>query len=267
MKFIYLLGVVIWANLGLAQQGFKEIMADSNQKDWSLILSPYALLASQATDVGGERLRQSFNDLSSITNAGFQLDAALRYKRVLLSIDGTYANLKTNQDIGPINTKLDLTQWIVDTKLGYLIHSELDFSKTDEVIRGWSISANIGVKYWRNDVRLNVDASQLIGIPYVENIQQLQEWTDFMVGARAHIILNKRVLLGIQADMGGFGIGNSSDLSWDFTYVNTFEVYKRLYVTAGLRSFSYKRTDVNDGNELKTKVSVIGPLIGISLLL
>ncbi len=45
------------------------------------------------TDVGGEKLRQSFNDLSSITNFGFQLSAAARYKRFILSFDGTYAAL------------------------------------------------------------------------------------------------------------------------------------------------------------------------------
>ena len=33
-------------------------------KDWGFAISPYALLASQSTDVGGEKLRQSFSDLT-----------------------------------------------------------------------------------------------------------------------------------------------------------------------------------------------------------
>jgi len=49
--------------------GYKE--ADK-MEDWGFIITPYALLASQSTDVGGEKIRQSFKDLASLTNAGFR---------------------------------------------------------------------------------------------------------------------------------------------------------------------------------------------------
>ena len=37
-------------------------------------------------------------------------------------------------------------------------------------------------------------------------------------------------------------------------------------VNAGFRSFMYKRTDIQDGEDLNTKVSVLGPLLGVSVL-
>ena len=39
--------------------------------EWGLSITPYAWFAAQSSDVGGEKLRQSFNDLASITNLGF----------------------------------------------------------------------------------------------------------------------------------------------------------------------------------------------------
>ena len=76
-------------------------MGEEQENKWGFHITPYALLAAQSTDVDGEKIRQSFNDLSSITNAGFQLSAGARYKRFLLSLDGTYADLK-----GGISTSL-----------------------------------------------------------------------------------------------------------------------------------------------------------------
>jgi hypothetical protein len=56
----------------------------SNTDDIRFILSPYAWLAGQATDVGGEKIRQSFNDVASLTNFGFQLNASIWYKKWIL---------------------------------------------------------------------------------------------------------------------------------------------------------------------------------------
>jgi hypothetical protein len=69
----------------------------NQRKDWSLSISPYAWLADNATDVGEEKLRQSLNDLSSITNFGFQMTTAGRYKRFTAVLDWTYAHLGAKQ--------------------------------------------------------------------------------------------------------------------------------------------------------------------------
>ena len=65
---------------------------------------------------------------------------------------------------------------------------------------------------------------------------------------------------------GGFGIGNASKSSWDFVYTNTFKVSKLILVTAGFRSFRYKREDGEGAEALETKVSVLGPLVGVSFV-
>ncbi|MGI9548209.1 MAG: hypothetical protein ACR2MM_13275, partial [Flavobacteriaceae bacterium] len=75
------------AGISQAQVTNKNFNEEEDRKDWSYSFTPYALLASQSTNVGGEQIRQSFGDLSSLTNAGFQFIASVRYKRFGLALD------------------------------------------------------------------------------------------------------------------------------------------------------------------------------------
>ena len=234
--------------------------------DWRIIVSPYAWLAGQATDVGGEQIRQSFNDLVSMTNIGFQLSTTVMYKKFIFLADGTYANLGADIVEGPLTVDLDIVQYMLDLKLGYLVYSDIDFGE-DEVIRGWALEVNAGAKYWKNDVAVDYKVQINNPPPQVEgSIKEPQAWWDLMIGAKARIFLSKSVLLGIAGDIGGFGFGNSSKLSWDFTYVNTFKVSDLISITAGYRTFKYNREDGEGDEKLGTTVHAFGPLLGVSFV-
>jgi hypothetical protein len=234
---------------------------------WRFVITPYALLASQSTDVGGTTLRQSFEDLSSMTNFGFQLAAEVRYEHWVLTFDGTYADLggKSTQSVLEVN--LDLKQYMADIRGGYTVVNRVDYEGDSSVVRGWAMDVNLGAKYWENDValgyRIPIGDS---GLELAGDFATTERWWDPMVGVRARIILSRWVLLGIQGSIGGFGIGNASDISTDFLYVNTFKVSNLISVTAGFRSFRYDRTDGEGDDELKTTVLVLGPLLGVSFV-
>jgi len=160
---------------------------------------------------GGEKLRQNFGDLSSMTNLGFQLYAS--------------------------------------------------------VTRGWAMDVNVGAKYWENDLTLGYRIPLGDGPLVIEDeFATKQSWWDPMVGAKARIFLNRSVMLGLNASVGGFGIGDASDISTDFMFSNTFKVSRVISVTAGFRSFHYDRTDGEGEDEVTTKVTVLGPLIGVSFV-
>jgi hypothetical protein len=201
-----------------AQDANTEFIQADEKKDWGFSLTPYALLAAMSTDVGGEKIRQNFNDLSSITNFGFQLIGAVRYKKLSMTFDGTWATLGVNEPTGPIQLDVEIIQNIFDLKGGYLVYDKFEFSE-GHPLRGWSLEMTTGGKYWKNDL-----------------------------------------------SVGGFGIGNSSKWSQDFTYLNSLQVSNLLTVNAGFRNFKYRRVDGEPGNELETKVAVTGPLLGLSFV-
>ena len=241
---------------------FKKV---NERKPWGFSISPYAWLAGQSADVGSESLRQSFNDLSSLTNFGFQLTSQARYKRFLLSFDGTYADLGASGGSDLLQVDFTLTQWIIETKLGYLFYDDIHYNE-DEVIAGWSIEGNVGAKYWRNDIGINYTLG--IGDPPLVSgeLNELQDWWDLMLGVKTRFVLSKRVLLGVGADIGGFGIGNSSKLAWDVEYYNTFRITNLINVTAGYRTFNFNRSEGEGAELLETRVRVYGPLLGVSFV-
>jgi len=240
---------------------------EAKDNDWRFIVSPYALFAANATDVGGQQLRQSFNDLASLTSVGFQLITNIMYREWILTADGTYANLGSKSDEGLFQVDLDIKQYMLDLRLGYLVLNRVDQEDDSGVVRGWALEANAGAKYWRND--LTLDYRVIVGDPppvAEGRLPTKQEWWDPMVGAKARIVLSRSVVLGLFLSGGGFGIGDASDYSWDFAYTNTFKVSRLILVTAGFRSFKYKRVDGEGDAQVDTKVSVLGPMLGVSFV-
>ena len=249
----------------LAAQEIDTVKVDITELEkpnkWQFTFAPYAWLAGMSTDVGGEKLRQSFNDLSSITNLGLQGAFIVRYKRWSLQSNITYANLGAEQEIGPIRADVSIIQIIWDNKIGYLLIDRID--EGDDIIRGWSLETTVGAIYWSNDIE--VALSYPIDLPALpQSIDEYQNWTDLVIGANARIYLSKRVLLALSGNIGGFGIGNSSKLYYDLFYANTFRISKLLAVTAGYKSFTYDREDGSREDLVSTKVKTYGPLIGVS---
>ncbi len=238
-----------------------EFIDQKERKPWTFKIAPYAWLAGTATDVGTKKIRQSFNDLTSLANFGFQMVAQAKYKKWSLSTNLTYAKLGDAFEEGPLLIDFAVDQIILDTKLGYTLIDKIDFG--DNIIRGWAMETTIGAIYWSNDVNVDVDIP--IDIPgFPVNISEKSEYVDLVVGTNFRIILSKSVLLGVSANIGGFGIGNSSDLYWDLSFVNTFKVSKLLTVTAGYKTFTDKTTSGEGEDEIKTNIKTFGPLLGVA---
>jgi len=240
-----------------------EFIDKKERKDWTFKLAPYAWLAGTSTDVGTEKIRQSFNDLVSLTNFGFQMIAQAKYKKWSLSTNLTYAKLGDMVEEGPLLIDFYVNQVILDTKIGYTLIDKIDFG--DDIIHGWAMEATIGAIYWSNDVGVNANIDSPINIPgFPVNVSEKITYVDLVVGTNFRIILSKSVLLSLSANVGGFGIGNSSKIYWDFTFANTFKVSDLLTVTAGYKTFVDKTVSGEGSEEIKTNIKTFGPLLGVA---
>ena len=236
-----------------------------DRKSWSYSITPYALLASQSTNVGGTRFTQSFGELSSLTDAGFQVVAAVRYKRIGLSLDGTWADLGRESEKGPMLLNVRVKQKILDFRASYVLYETFQMAE-NRVIDGWSLEAMAGAKYWSNV--LSVDYTVFLGQQPISegSIEEPQNWWDPMVGLRTTISLAPRVLLSSWISVGGFGIGESSKFAHDFAYLNAFRVSRLVTSNAGFRHLRYRRVDGEGESELETRVNVLGPFLGVSFI-
>ena len=230
--------------------------------EWGLAITPYAWFAANSTDVGGQAIRQSFNDLASLTNMGFQCRLLARWRWALFLADWTYADMGTEQEIGPIITDIGVKQHILDMKIGGSVYD----TRTPAQDGGLSIWVGAGARYWDNSVDFTITREPIIpGDPIVETGKTAQTWWDPVLGLGMHFPVTPKVGFLVRATGGGFGIGSASDYMWDAEFAALFKVSARMMVSAGYRQFKYSRKDGSGEDEVKQTVTVVGPAIGLSI--
>jgi hypothetical protein len=230
---------------------------------WGLSFSPYAWFAAQSSDVGGRKLRQSFTDLSSITNIGFQGRLTARFRGVILHTDWTYADQSSATRIGRTSVDMSLNQHILDLKVGAKVYD----SRTPEQNGGVGLWVAAGARYWDNNVDFTITREPLLpsGDTTVVVEQTGQTWWDPVVGVVAHWPVTPSVGFSARATVGGLGIGDASDYLWDAEALATFRLGRRFLMAAGFRTFKYDRTDGEGDEEVQQTVTVLGPAIGLSI--
>lgn len=237
-----------------------EEVSDSTFADeWGLAITPYAWFAAQSTDVGGQRLRSSFNDLASLTNLGFQCRLYARWRWLVFGADWTYADMNVESDILNTNINMKIKQNILDMKLGGKVYD----SRTLVQDGGLGIWVSAGARYWDNTVDYTVTTEPILPSQETKVVtgETGQSWWDPVLGVHMHFPVTPKVGFLVRATGGGFGIGNASDYMWDAEFAALFHVSSRLMISAGYRQFKYKRED--DG--VTQTVSAVGPAIGLSI--
>jgi hypothetical protein len=230
--------------------------------DWGLAFTPYAWFASQSTDVGGQAIRQSFNDLSSITNVGFQGRILARWRWLTFGADWTYSDMASSQEIGRIGASQKITQHILDMKMGGKVFD----SRTPEGDGGVGIWVSAGARYWDNKTDLVVRREPILpnGPVLVDTLDAIQSWWDPVVGLNIQFPVTPTVSFLVRATGGGLGIGDASSYLWDAELGALFRLSRRWVISAGYRQFKYERTDGEGDEKVKQAVSVVGPEIGVS---
>jgi len=231
--------------------------------NWGLSITPYAWLASQSSDVGGAKLRQSFDDLASVTNLGFQGRLLVRWQWLHFAADWTYADMTSNTEIGRTRIDMDLKQNILDMKLGATVYD----STTPKQNGGIAVWAGAGTRYWDNQVDFTITTQPILPSGSVSVVTENtgQTWWDPVLGLGFHFPVTPAVGFQILATGGGFGIGDASDYIWDVEFAALFRLSRRFMINAGYRQFKYDRTDGSGDEEVSQTVTVSGPFIGVKI--
>lgn len=179
----------------------------------------------------------------------------IRRGRISLGFDIEYADLSQNGQAertlipnaepptGSVGTNLLMSTGI----LAYRVHeTDRAFADIYAGVRAYDVELKFGFQ------------SSTLGFDF--NRTANANWVDGIVGVRGHVPIGGRFGVTGLADVGGFGIGDSSDLTWQAT--GTLD-YNFTDTIAGRIGYRYMAIDYQ-GSSLGMDVDMYGPLLGVT---
>ena len=190
-----------------------------------------------------------------VLDFAFMGTAEIRRDRVGLVFDLEYANLGADGTArGAVIPGADPASASVDTTL--LMATGVVAYRVFEDDRAW-VDVYGGLRSF------NVDADFMISVPALDfraNRSASVDWVDGLVGLRGRAPLGERFGVTGVVDVGGFGIGSSSDLTWQVQATLDYSFTERFVGRLGYR---YMSIDYDD-SDLKLDIDLSGPLVGLT---
>ena len=241
-------------------------VATDRQGAWSLFAAPYGWLTGVSGDVvvDGERVEIDvpFEDFLDATRAGFMLYLEARRNKVFVAFDGTWATLGGESDGVLIDLDVEIRQRIYDMRVGYQVFNRelgdpIHRSKFDWQRRGM-IDVFVGGRYFRTEPVITL--TPIIGDE--RKISMVDSRIDPFLGLRAGWDMSYRWAIGFRGDIGGFGIGDAAEFSWQAAAEIGFRVSRRVAIVAGYRVLAYDMVTGEGTNRNGTDLNQHGPIIG-----
>ena len=252
--------------------GTTYVEAPSNK--WHFAIIPYLWMASLNGKIGvgpvTANVNASFSDILSNLDFGFQAHIEAWRDRFGFFIDANYAKISAtrNSQLGPGQSSLNVnvTSWFFLGELGgfYRVgtwpigkgtgsyESKTNTSLTLDLIGGG--------RYWY--LKNEIDFKGPVGLN--PNESGSASWFDFIVGGRAKLAINK-FFVQLRSDVGGFGLGFSSDISWNIAGYIGYELpWYKITPIIGYRAL-YDKYDTGSGKSyFLYDAWMYGPVIGVA---
>jgi opacity protein-like surface antigen len=225
------------------------------QSEWEYALSGYGWFTGLSTELdtafGTVEAELSFGDiLDELDFAAFAAFEA-RNGRVALVTDLAYAKISANNDT-PVGLAFDSVA--VDTRLtifsAFAAYSVIDRS---------DLRVDLAGGFRSYDVSIDVDLTAALPIGN-RSASFGERWVDPVVGARVRAPLSDDWFFNGFVDVGGFGLGDASDLSWQIYAGVGYEFNETWSMQGGYRYLSIDKEI--DGRD--THLELYGPLIGVT---
>lgn len=225
-----------------------------------------------------------------VDTLGMQVVSDLSGSPRSLADAGPLGNVAVGLTGGEFDVHTRLTTWALDTKLGFRVLSFptvklLGRSEEPDDRRRLDFDLFAGARYWNvtNKTNLEIQSpsltvngapAQLPGIlPDValrhgvrvpgallngtdQSVQETTDWVDPIVGGRITADVTKRWSLFALGDVGGWSIGNASELTWQAMLGSKIQLTEHLGLQTG-----YRALGVDQSGALESTI-LHGPQIG-----
>jgi hypothetical protein len=246
-----------------AAGGEAQVPEAGPERDWALSFTPYLWIAGFQFTAGGLEVYSNFREIAGLANGVFMLDGNFQWRFLLVSFDGIYLDLGKDTSFGPFDLSFNLDLKMMRPRVGFRL-----YERALESCGGRTgLRAVVGARYWSMEPGVAFTYHPIIGgdEPETSEAEFADSWWDPLLGISGEFRVTD--LVGLEADLevGGFGVGDASDFTWDFSALASFRVWKYISVHAGYKRISLQRT-VGEGDEAAdVELDIDGTFVGLSL--
>lgn len=244
----------------------------SSTDDWKLHLTPYLWMAGMdgTAKVGGTnaKIDIGFTDIVKALEFGLMGRAEIEKGRWSFVVDGLYMKLGKGVDTRLVSVDVDVRMGMIDFMARYrVIDAPVGGKFQNPVTRdrpAFIVDLIVGFRYTRLRVQAEFTPSPplvLLGaIPL--KVTMTKQWVDPLVGTRVLWQFAPQWTLGTEGTVGGFGIGDASDLTWNIVSGIQYQLSSKHAFFAGYRALRIERSSGSGANKLEINVTMHGPLLG-----
>jgi len=184
----------------------------------------------------------SFNDILDNMEGAFMGNYRAKRNQWAFNLDYIYLNLSPDSDKPP--AEMNLKQHILELSAGYELAPGLD------VIGG--------IRY----VDLNIKTKFKGPLDKIPDFRISEDWLDPIIGLDYRTEFSEKWRFYSRGDVGGFGIGSGSELTWQLAAYIGYMPTKNWNLFAGYRHLDFDY-ESDDSNGFFYDIAVSGPLLGV----
>jgi len=246
-------------------------------KDWQAFVAVYLWLVGMNGDLGvGNTTADvdvSFGDIWDNLDVGGQLHIEFWWKKWIFFVDPLFMKLSSSSSqtriIGTRKADVEVKMFLMDLAMGYRVAEfALGPNTKSNNFKTWPA---VAIDVYGGGRILSVDSTidLTLDTPIGQKKQSIgvdEAWFDFIVGTRFIFDFTESLLLSVKTDIGGFGLGFSSDIDWNFV-ANLGYTLPWWGVTpyVGYRVHYVDYEDGSGDNRFKYDIWHTGPQIGIGV--
>jgi opacity protein-like surface antigen len=231
----------------------------ASDDEWKITIAPYffAMAADYDSTIDGRtaNIDMSFKDIiddMDVLGGALRMEAWKGDWGILL--DGIYTNMEG--DFGPKDNLSTKTTDIMIDLLGAYRLLKKTFLDRPLIV---DIGAGLRYHYLKQKAHFSLSGPRLkikAGESY--------DWVEPLVGTRIGWSLTEKLTLITSADMGGFGIGSASKLTWSITSLLNYKFSRHWSVAGGYRYLDMDYSRGSGNSKFGFDGTLDGVIIGVT---
>jgi hypothetical protein len=239
---------------------------DAAENGWEFMIAPYGFLAGLNGDVAVKGVEAEvdadFSDILDILDfAGF-LHLEARKNRWGVFLDVAYLDFSADDEVKrrftSLGAEVKSDLWLVDFGGFYRV---AQWSNGTRNSNPNSLDLLAGGRYWKLDTELDLDVS-VLGATRRVQWQGDKDWIDPFFGFWLRGDFTEKLLYSVRADIGGFDMGDSSDLTWNLFAALGWRLSAKTSLWLGYRLLDVDYEDGSGSSLFKYDVTLSGPIVG-----